>query len=97
MLSYSFNSQSVISLTISSSLGRWFEFFGGMGSSFIVIAEAITLVDKLLKPPEATYYLLGADYSIEAFLYLGNFGIALSVLDGPNVIWPQERATQMQK
>ena len=68
-----------------------------MGASFLVLAESVSLIDRFLKPVGANYFLLGANYSAETFFYLGNFGIALSVLDGPNVIWPQEQKLQSEK
>jgi len=78
-------------------LGRWYEFLGGVGASFILVAEVIMIIDRLLKPDGADYFLLGANYSVEALVYVGNLGLALSVLDGPNVIWPQDRDEQLRK
>ena len=77
--------------------GRWYEFLGGIGASSIVLAECITVIDRFLKPEDADFYLLGANYSIQALFYFGNFLISLSVLDGPNVIWPMEKADQSQR
>ena len=70
---------------------------GGLGASVLVLAESITLIDRFLKPTDADYFLLGADYSIQALFYLGNLGIALSVLDGANKVKPEKDAPELQK
>ena len=77
--------------------GRWYEFIGALGATAIVLGECVTAIDRFLKPSDANYFLLGANYSIQAFFFLGNLGIALSVLDGPNIIWPPEKAIESEK
>lgn len=77
--------------------GRWYEFLGGMGSSSFVIAEVISLLNAYTRPAGASYSLLAADYTFDVFVYMGSFLLALSVLDGKNVTWPQEVAIEKKR
>ena len=55
------------------------------------------MVNEAVRPRGTPRKSYGAEYAADVFLYLGNLFIALSVLDGPNVVWPQERAIEKKK